>query len=59
METFIAQLVEKTGISEDQAKQVVEYVKENWDKIPGWIGQSGAKDAIKDKLPGGLGGLLG
>ncbi|MEM6995490.1 MAG: hypothetical protein AAF721_33580 [Myxococcota bacterium] len=48
----------KVGISEEQATQVIEFLKENADKVPELLG-SDALASIKDKLPGGLGGLLG
>ncbi len=55
MDMLVAKLVEKVGISEEQAKKVAEFIKENKDQIPAWIGSAG----LKDKLPGGLGGMLG
>lgn len=58
MEELLTQLVSKVGLSEDQAKQVVAFLQENADKIPGWLGQAGL-EGVADKLPGGLGGLLG
>lgn len=54
IDEFIGQLAEKVGISEEQAKQVIEFLKENSDKIPELIG-SDAVDSIKEKL----GGLFG
>lgn len=45
-------LMEKVGLDEDQAKKVVEFLKENASKIPGWLGQG--LDAVTDTL--GLGG---
>lgn len=59
MEEFAAKLVEKTGLSEDNAKKVVDFVQEHWSEIPGWLSKGGVKEAVADKLPGGLGGLLG
>lgn len=55
---LVSQLAAKVGISEDQAKQVVAFLMEHKDDIIGMLG-SGALDGVKDKLPGGLGGLLG
>lgn len=55
---IVSQLAAKVGISEDQAKQVVQFLIEHKDDVIGMLG-SGALDDIKDKLPGGLGGLLG
>jgi hypothetical protein len=51
IEDFIAQMAEKVGISEEQAKQVIEFLKENSDKIPELLG-SDMVDNIKDKLGG-------
>ncbi len=58
MEEFIASMVSKVGISEEQAQAVISFLKENAEKIPELLSGDGL-DAIKDKLPGGLGGLLG
>jgi hypothetical protein len=55
MDEFINQIVSKTGISREQAEKVLNFLKENADQLPKWIGQAG----IADKLPGGLGGLFG
>ncbi|MEM6293561.1 MAG: hypothetical protein AAGA54_19970 [Myxococcota bacterium] len=44
-------MAEKVGISEDQAKQVIEFLKENADKVPELIGGD-ALEGIKDKLGG-------
>jgi hypothetical protein len=58
MEEMVNGLMEKVGLSEDQAKQVVEFVKENAHKIPEWIGQNDMAKDLADKLPGGIGGML-
>ena len=58
MEDFIANLVSKVGISEEQAKGVFEFLKDNADKVPEWLGDSGLAEQVKDKLPGGLGNLF-
>ena len=58
VDDLVAQMAAKVGISEDQAKQVVEFLMEHKDEILAVVG-SGSLDAVKDKLPGGLGGLLG
>jgi hypothetical protein len=57
MEEMIEGLITKTGIDRATAEKVVDYLKENSDKIPGWLGLD--LDALKGKLPGGLGSLLG
>ncbi len=58
MEEFITEMVAKVGISQEQAQGVISFLKENAEKIPDLL-SSDALDGIKDKLPGGLGGLLG
>ncbi len=59
MEELVSGLIEKAGLSEEQADQVVAFLKENAGNIPQWLGSGDIKSAIADKLPGGLGGLLG
>ena len=59
MEDLVSGLIEKAGLSPEQADQVVAFLKENAHRIPEWLGQGDIKEAIADKLPGGLGGLLG
>ena len=51
IEEFIGQMAEKVGISEEQAKSVIEFLKENADKVPELLG-SDALDGIKEKLGG-------
>lgn len=58
MEELVQQLVQKVGLSESQAQQVVEFLKANASKIPEWIGGSEMLESLKDKLPGGLGKLF-
>jgi hypothetical protein len=58
MDELIQQLVQKVGLDEEKATQVVEFLKENAAKIPEWLGDSGLLESIKDKLPGGLGKLF-
>ncbi len=57
MDEFIEQLVAKVGISQEQAQQVIELIKENAHRIPELIG-SDTLESLKDKLPGGLGKLF-
>ena len=54
MEEFIQGLMEKVGISEEQANGVVEFLRENADKVPELLKDSG----LASKLPGGLGSLF-
>jgi hypothetical protein len=58
MEEMIQQLVQKVGLDEEKAAQVVEFLKENAAKIPEWLGGSDMLESLKDKLPGGLGKLF-
>lgn len=58
MEEMITGLVKKVGISEDQAKQVLAFLKENAHKVPEWIGSNEMAKGVVDKLPGGLGDML-
>lgn len=59
MEEMVEQLVAKTGLSKEQAGQVVDFLKQNAHKLPEWLGSSELGKNLMDKLPGGLGGILG
>ncbi len=41
MDDIIQGLCSKTGISQDQAAKVVDYLKQNADKLPQMLGKSG------------------
>lgn len=58
MEEMVNGLMKKVGLSEDQAKQVVAFVKENAHKIPEWIGSNDMAKGLVDKLPGGVGDMF-
>lgn len=58
IEEFVANMASKVGISEEQARGVIDFLKENADKVPSLLSSDAVED-VKDKLPGGLGGLLG
>jgi hypothetical protein len=62
MEELINQLVERIGLDKGKAEQVVSFLKENAHKLPEWLSANEAVkeqvDALKDKLPGGLGKLF-
>jgi hypothetical protein len=58
MEEMIQQLVMKTGISKEQAVQVVEFLKQNAHKLPEWLGDTDWGKQLASKLPAGLGGLF-
>ena len=57
IEQLISQLVARVGISEAQAKQVVDFLTENKGEVVRLL-SSDAAQSIKDKLPGGLGKLF-
>ena len=58
MDEIIEGLIEKTGISKEQAEAVLTFLKENAPKVTELLG-SDAAAGIAEKLPGGLGGALG
>ncbi len=55
MEEIIEGLMNKVGLSEEKAQEVIAFLKEHADKLPALLGSSG----IADKLPGGLGSMFG
>lgn len=57
VEQFATQMAQKVGISEAQAKAVIDFLRENADKVPALLGSKAAED-IKSKLPGGIGKLF-
>ncbi len=69
MDQLIAQITQRTGISDEQAKQAVEtvmtFIKAKLpeplaSQVDGVLGGSGSPlDSITDQLPGGLGGMFG
>jgi hypothetical protein len=54
MNELINGLMQKVGLSEEQAKKAVAFLKDNAQRVPGWLASSGAAD----KIPGGLGGAV-
>ena len=54
MEELVEKIMSKVGLDKENAEKVADFIKEHADDIPGWV----AKAGLKDKLPGGLGGLL-
>lgn len=57
IEDFVSNMAHKVGITEEQARGVVDFLKENAEKVPQLLGSEGL-DAVKDKLPAGLGDLF-
>ena len=59
MEDLVNQLVAKVGIDKGTAEKVVNFLKEHATEIPKWLGENDIAKGVVDKLPGGLGGMLG
>ncbi len=59
MDELVNQLVSKVGIDKATAEKVANFLKDNAGQIPHWLGSSDMTKGIADKLPGGLGGMLG
>ena len=59
MEDLVNQLVAKVGIDKATAEKVVNFLKEHASEIPKWLGENDIAKGMMDKLPGGLGGMLG
>jgi hypothetical protein len=57
IQQFATQMAAKVGISEEQAKMVIDFLKEHADEVPKLLA-SDAAQSVKDKLPGGLGDLF-
>lgn len=57
-EQLLAMIADKVGIDSEQAQKVVNFLIENKEGVLGALGGD-AMDQLKDKLPAGLGGLLG
>lgn len=55
MEDLLKGLMNKVGLGEDKAKDVIRFLQEHADEVPKWLASSG----IADKLPGGIGSALG
>jgi len=54
MEDFVNKMVEKVGIDKATAEKVIAFLKDHADDAVKLLQKSG----LKDKLPGGLGGML-
>jgi ABC-type proline/glycine betaine transport system substrate-binding protein len=54
MEELIEKLMQTVGLDKGTAEKVADFIKDHADDIPEWV----AKADLKDKLPGGLGGLF-
>ena len=58
MDELVNQLVSKVGIDKATAEKVANFLKDNATQVPKWLGSDMTK-GMADKLPGGLGGMLG
>ena len=58
MQEMISGLIEKCGLSEEQADKVAAFMQENASRVPEWLGESDAAKNIAKKLPGGIGDLF-
>ena len=56
MDEMIEGLVSKVGLSRDKAEQVVQFIKDNASRLPGWLGKSDVVKDVAARIPG-LGGL--
>jgi hypothetical protein len=52
MEDMISGLIEKCGLSEEQANKVSSFMQDNASKVPEWLGESDAAKDIAKKIPG-------
>ena len=59
MDELINQLVSKVGIDRATAEKVANFLKDNVDEIPKWLGSNAMAQDMLNKLPGGLGGMFG
>lgn len=56
MEEFVNGMCEKVGIDRETANKVVDYIKDNADKLPQLLGQIPGASGIMDKVGGMFGG---
>lgn len=59
MDEMIRQMTERVGIDRATAEKVATFLKEHASDLPRWLGSSDVGKQIADKLPGGLGGMMG
>ena len=58
MDKLIDELTAKVGLDRATAEKVVQFLKDNAHRLPELL-QGDAARGVMDKLPGGLGGMLG
>jgi hypothetical protein len=56
MEEMINQMVAKVGIDRATAERVVQFLKDNADELPKWLGNIGLPSGILDQVSGLFGG---
>ncbi len=59
MDEFVNQMAAKVGIDKATAEKVVAFLKEHAAELPKLLGENEMAKGMLDKLPGGLGGMLG
>jgi hypothetical protein len=59
MDELVNQLTSKVGIDKETAEKVANFLKEHASEVPKWLGSNEMAKGMLDKLPGGLGGMLG
>jgi hypothetical protein len=59
MDELINGLVKKVGLDEATAKKVVVFLKENAAQLPAMLASNETAKSLVDKLPGGVGDMLG
>jgi hypothetical protein len=59
MNELINGLIQKAGLSQEQAQAAVQFLKENAHKLPEWLGSTDMGKDLLGKIPGGLGGMFG
>jgi hypothetical protein len=59
MDELINGLVTKVGLDEATAKKVVTFLKENATQLPALLANNETAKSLVDKLPGGVGSMLG
>lgn len=59
MDELVNQLTSKVGIDKETAEKVVNFLKEHATEVPKWLAGNDMAKGVLDKLPGGLGGMLG
>ena len=59
MNELMEGLVTKCGLSEEQGVKVVAYLEEHAHELPKLLGSTGVGKGLMEKLPAGVGSMLG